>query len=136
MSYINLMHSDRLIGELIAPYFEHPLGVIIFLILYGVFFGIKTQLVGESKGYDKGFIWGFFLGFIGYIIVKEKTFETPEDTYLWEKDAGEEEKREQGLLSRGGWRCSKCNLVNASYVTTCVCGEARSKVNKMIYNDK
>ena len=133
---MDLINARYFMVRIIDALVDGPTSFIIVYILYAVYFGIKTQLLGESKGYDKGFLWGFFLGIIGWFIVKDKPVAEVEDTYLWEKDAAEEEKREQEILSKGGWRCPKCNQVNASYVTTCVCGEGRSKLNKMIYKDK
>lgn len=33
--------------------------------------------------------------------------------------------QKDAILNNGGWKCDKCGRVNASYISTCVCGEAR-----------
>ncbi|MGN0318084.1 MAG: hypothetical protein ACI4E1_09165 [Lachnospira sp.] len=33
--------------------------------------------------------------------------------------------QKDSILNNGGWKCDKCGRVNASYISTCVCGEAR-----------
>lgn len=36
-------------------------------------------------------------------------------------------RQDEKLLTKGGWKCSKCGKVNPQYTGTCSCGEARYK---------
>ena len=136
------------------------IGTIIGGLVGAVIWGVVTKKINESKGYYGGFWWGFFLGVIGVIVVAVK----PDNrSYTSQSDSSYgysgrplfQDSSDDGgsplfqdsstvshnehLLQNGGWRCASCGAVNASYITTCVCGVPKkdnTRVKERIEQEK
>lgn len=110
---------------------EILLYIIIILVAYSIM-GLISRNINESKGYDGGFAWGFLLGIIGIIVVAVRnpniiSYNQYDDLHYSANDNSklsmlENQSDDERTLKNGGWKCSKCRRVNASYVTTCDCG--------------
>ena len=98
---------------------------IISTLILGIIFGCITKTINENKGYDGGFAWGFWLGWIGLIVVACR----PNNVVPTKNP--EDNSGNTKVLSTGGWKCHKCKRVNASYVTTCICGLSKEENQKL-----
>lgn len=85
-----------------------------------------AQSIDIKKGYSGsgGFWTGWLFWFIGIAIIMNKADIQPQ------KVRTESKTLDNKLIASGGWRCSKCSTVNASYVTTCPCGLAKADSDK------
>lgn len=101
-------------------------------------FGLATIRINESKGYYGGFWWGFFLGWLGVIVILCKHDNTR--SYYRESEADRAlssyaaEKSPQRLVREDDWRCPECKRINASYVTTCICGTPKNYKKEKVQN--
>lgn len=110
---------------------EFLLYIIIILAAY-IIMGVISKNINESKGYDGGFAWGFLLGIIGIIVVAVRnpniiSYNQYDDLHYSLNDNSKlsmlaKQTDDERTLKNGGWKCSKCRRVNASYITTCECG--------------
>lgn len=107
--------------------------IIVYLFIYLIvscLFGLATTRINENKGYYGGFWWGFFLGWLGVLIVLCKQDNTR--SYYHESEADRAlsayaaEKSTQRLVREDDWQCPECRRINASYVTTCICGNPKN----------
>lgn len=104
--------------------------VLVIFIIISVIQGLISQSINEEKGYSGGFWLGFLHGLVGIDIAKNKTD-------LRKTPIRQENKAlDNRLIAEGGWRCSKCSTVNASYVTTCPCGLAKADNDKPLIDSK
>ena len=120
-------------------------GIILIGCIWCTIWGLITKKINENKGYEGGFAWGCWLGFIGLIVVLCKpdnrhSYNSYNNYNSYESRSSDDseyssalssyarEKNNQQLLSNGGWQCRNCMRVNASYVTTCVCGNPKGHV--------
>lgn len=116
--------------------------IVIYLVIYciqGYVWGWAVNKIIENKGYrENWFWWGFFFGFIAFLVALTKP-DVPRTTsntgsYFGEGDSiiGKDYVfRGFGYEGKttdvpGGWRCSHCGKINASYVGTCGCGWDKS----------
>ncbi len=115
--------------------------IIVLLVLYciqGSVWGWAVNKIVENKGYHENwFWWGFFFGLLALVVALTKPdvpySERESGSYFGEGGSivsrnyayGALGEREAGNAS-GGWKCTRCGKINASYVGTCGCGCDRS----------
>lgn len=104
--------SDHLLAILLTE--------LLLNIIIGCIFGAITKRINENKGYYGGFAWGFWLWWIGIIVVacRRSAYGTPEEAVA---------RPEQ--IPHDSWKC-KCGRYNAHYVSSCVCGSNKMRMEK------
>ncbi|MBE6861508.1 MAG: SHOCT domain-containing protein [Ruminococcus sp.] len=105
------------------------------VIVSSVICGFVSKTINENKGYYGGFAWGFWLSILGIIVVACKpenrsTYYSNNSDMDYALSSYATEKSNSRIISEGGWKCHSCNRVNASYVTTCICGLSKKDSEK------
>ena len=104
---------------------EYMIAYFVVGLISCIIFGCITRAINTNKGYEGGFAWGFWLGVIGIIVVacradnRHYYDESEENSAL---SAYAKEVSERRIMDDGGWKCSRCGRINASYSTSCACG--------------
>ena len=116
----------------------------IIVLVYGIIWGVVCNAVIKNKGYNANwFWWGFFFGIFAFLVAVTKPNSLQSQNYSSNVNGYmsgvssqyENERYERTVLSQDGWKCPVCNRVNSSYVTTCLCGTAKSMVEKRSFDD-
>lgn len=114
--------------------------LVIYIVVYCIYasvWGFAVQKIVENKGYHENwFWWGFFFGILALLVALTKPDRSMQgryyqsDSYLNDMEpvhGSYREFRGTGNMGRisdvpDGWRCPRCDTVNAGYVGTCRCG--------------
>ena len=125
--------------------------MVYFIIVFvqAIIFGFATKAVIENKGYyENWFWWGFCFGLVALIVACAKpqnvsytssssSSNSQSSSFYNHSPSGiytaESEKiRNRDILNAGGWQCP-CGRINASYVSTCTCGNNKMEVKSLAY---
>ena len=104
------------------------IGAIVGLVI-NIVLSNKFADIAEDKGYTRtSYFWAcFFLGTLGCLMVAALPDLEVRAMVRKLKSANNTSFADTNILQNGGWKCD-CGRINASYVSSCVCGKNKRQL--------